>query len=568
MLLSCLMQLAQLPDSAIYVDPVKLVAVLLLFVLWTLFAQWVDKDTVAVNTYRTLWNLVVLGGGVLGLGLVAFVSRFAVGFALYMVIELTVAVIYVVHRNSLVRPEHTILTAAHWKRIQQQGLFGKKKVEAKEVKERVRITTAAKKVLAIPEDEIEREKYRLTQDLLWDVFWRRAAMVDVLPAGQATRISYLIDGIPTEREGLTRPEGDAVIQYLKEAAGLSLEERRKPQRGKLQVAIGDNRYTVVIQTSGTTAGERLRLRVVGPEGSYKVKDLGLTEAQLQQVRSVMELPRGLILITGPPASGVTTSVYSFVRSHDAFLQNIQLLEYDREVEVDNVTQHLHTPGDDRTFASDLQRLVRSDPDIIVFPEMREREAAALATKAAAEKTKVYVAHNADDVFDAIKKWTALVGDKGLVAKGLAMVTNQRLVRRLCSECKQPYKPDAETLRKLNMPPDAVLYRPPPPQYDKRGNLIVCQACQGTGYVGRVGVFDLLVIDQELRQVIRSASTIAEVAAFAKRKGGLGLQAQAMHKVLDGTTSIQEVVRVLKGSPAGAGRAAEPGARPQSSAPRG
>lgn len=545
MLLAYLDLVAQLPDSNVYVHPVKLGAIVVVFVLWAYFAQWVDKDTVAVNTLREPWNLAVVGAGIVALALGLFVPSFLVGFLFLVAINLVLMAAYVVHRNRLVRPEDTVCTMAHVRRVREQGLFSKKR-KATEVKERVRLTGADGDVVHIPEDEIEREQYRLTQDLIFDTLYRRADCVDITPAGQASKITYLIDGVPTEREGVVRPEGDATVRFLKQIAGLNLEERRKPQRGQFMTAIGDNRYKVVVESAGSTAGERLRARVVGGEAHYKVKDLGFTDKQLAAVRDVMERPCGLALLTGVSGSGLTTTVYSFTRSHDAFLHNIQMLEYNREIEVDNVTQHIHAPGENRTFLTDLQKLVRSDPDMLVFPEMREHEAAAVISKAAVEKIKVYAAIPAEGVFDAFKKWITLVGDKSVVAKSLVMITNQRLVRKLCDECKQPYKPDPTTLKKLNMPTDAVLHRPPEPQYDKHGNPIICQACQGTGYVGRTAVFDVLVIDDELRKVIRAAAGVSEVQSYAVKRGGLGLQAQAIQKVLDGTTSIQEVVRVIRG----------------------
>jgi len=557
--------LAQLPEDGLYISPVKLAAVAVVFTLWTMLAQWVDKDTIAVNTYRILWNLIVLSGGAAGTLLALFVPNFLIGFLLMIGVNLIIGIVYVVHRNRLVQPQDTVLTGAHLKRIREQGLFGKKKKTAVEVKERVRIIGADRKAVAIPEDESERERYRLMQDLVFDFFWRRAALAEIIPAGQASRVTYLIDGIPTEREALARADGDALVQYFKEIAGLNVEERRKPQRGRLVAGLGEQRHQVVVETAGSTAGERLRLKVMGLEIKGKVADLGFTAQQLPLVRNVMAQPRGLILVTGPRGSGVTTSIYSFVRSHDAFLQNIQTLEYEREIEVDNITQRLYNATDDNTFTADLQKLVRSDPDIVVLPEVREREAAALAAKAAIEKTKVYVGFQAQDVFDALRRWTALVGDRGAVAKSLAMITNQRLVRRLCAACKQPYKPDAGLLRKLNLPTDAVLYRQPEPQYDKHGNPILCQACQGTGYDGRVGVFDLLIVDDELRGVIRKASSVSEVQSYVLKKGGAGLQAQAMQKVLEGVTSIPEIVRVLRGQKA-EGEAARPAAQP-SPAPR-
>lgn len=547
-----------------YADPFKLAGIVAAFVLWALFAQWVDKDAIAVNTYRDLWNLVVMGTGTAAVVLAFLVPTFVIGFPLMAVIDLAVMISYVIHRNRLVPAEQTVATLAHFARMKQQGIFGKKKKQVKEVKERVRLTGADRKVVQIPEQDEERERYALTQDLVFDALWRRAAIVEIVPAGQASKITCQIDGVVSEREALVRPEGDAVVLFLKQIAGLNIEERRKPQRGRIVAAIGENKFPVVIETAGSTAGEKLRLRVIGPEGKAKAADLGFNPKQLEVLRTIMDRPRGLVLLSGPPGSGLTTTFYSFMRSHDAFMQNIQSLEYDKEIEVDNITQKVYTPADDKTFTSELQKLIRSDPDLVFFPELREREAAVIISQAAADKVRIYVALPAEDVFEALKKWTALVGDRSLVAKSLWLVANQRLVRKLCTECRQPYKPEPAMLRKLNMPADAVLHRPPEAQYDKHGNPIVCQACQGTGHVGRTAVFDLLVVDDELRPVIRSAASISEVQTFAVKRGGLGLQGQGIQKVLDGVTSIQEIVRVLRsgsGRPSG-GAPGQPAPRPK------
>lgn len=560
--------LAQVPEGGMYFNPLKLGGLVAVFVIWTLYAQWVDKDTIAVNTYRELWNLAVVGVGTAALVVGFLVTNFLIGFLVMVGLILAVMIAYVVHRNGLVNPEDTVCTMAHVRRLQTEGLFAKKK-KVKEVKERVRLTGANRKVVAIPEEEEEREQYRLTQDLVFDLLWQRATVANVTPAGQATKIVYDIDGITQEREPLTRAEGDAVVLFLKSIAGLSLEERRKPQRGRILAAIGENRYDLVVETAGSTAGETLRVRVLGLENTGKTPDLGFTEKQLAALPAIMQREKGVVLLSAPRGAGLTTTVYSFVRTHDAFLQNIQMLEYDHEIDVNNVTQRLFTPEGEKTFTEDVQRMVRSDPDILVFPEVREREAAGVVCKGGGDKIRMYVGLVADDVFDALRRWIALVGDKGAVARSLWMISNQRLVRRLCGECKQPYKPDAATLKKLNMPADAVLYRQPPKEYDKHGNPIICQACQGSGYVGRVGVFEMLMVDAEMRDVIRSASSLSDVKTFAMKRGGLGIQTQALQKVLDGTTSIEEAVRVIRGQKPAAAKPQPKGqapAKPKASRP--
>ncbi len=538
--------LAQLPDSDIYVNPWKLGMATVLFLLWVLIAQWIDKDTVAVNTFRTVWNVASISCATIALALLLLLPNFWAAIAAFVVIHLAFSVIYVVHRNGLVVEDDKVCTAAHFRRLMTEGFRGGQKKEKREVIERVRITGADREVVKIPQEEEEREQFGLSQDVLFDALWRRASLVEVIPAGQASKVRVSIDGVTNEREPLTRPEGDAILLFFKKIAGLSLEERRKPQKGQFLAVLGDaHRYDVVVRTNGSTAGERLSLRVIGDEKDHKVDDIGLTEKQLEIVREAMNAERGMILLSAPPGEGLSTSIYSFARSHDAFLQNIQMIEYERELAINNITQHVHKPTENKTFVADLQRVIRTDPDVVVLPEIREREAAPMAAKAATGKQIMYVAVKSLDLFDALKRWAAMVGDAKLLAQSLLLVTHQRLVRALCSSCKTPYKPDSAMLQKINMPADKVLYRPPEPQYDKHGNPILCQNCHGTGYVGRTGVFNMLVVDDDLRKVIARGASVADIKRAAMKKGALGLQQQALQKVFDGTTSIEEVVRATR-----------------------
>jgi type II secretory ATPase GspE/PulE/Tfp pilus assembly ATPase PilB-like protein len=539
--------LAQLPDSTVYVNPWKLVTVAVLFVLWVLIAQWIDKDTVAVNTFRTVWNVASISCGTVAVALLLLLPNFWAAIGAFGVIQIAFTTIYIVHRNGLVLDDDKVCTAAHLKRIATEGFSGgAKKKEKREVSERVRITGADREVVRIPVEEEAREQFALAQDVLFDGLWRRATRVEVIPAGQASKVRVQIDGETTEREPLARPEGDAILLFFKKAAGLNLEERRKPQKGQIMAALGDtHRYDVVVRTNGSTAGEKLSLRIVGDEKEYKVDDIGLTVKQLETMRAAMNAEHGMILLSAPPGEGLTTSIYSFARSHDAFLQNIQTVEYERELVINNITQRVYEPSDEKTFTAELQRVIRTDPDVIALPEIREREAASMAAKAATGKQIVYAAIKSLDLFDALKRWASMVGDAKLLSQSLLVVTHQRLVRVLCPSCKAPYKPDPATLQKINMPADKILYKPPAPQYDKHGNPVLCQNCHGTGYVGRTGVFNMLVVDDDLRKVIARGAALPDIRQAAMKKGGLGLQQQALQKVFDGITSIEEVVRATR-----------------------
>jgi len=562
------MMLAEMPSSAVYVHPVKLAVIAALFTIWVLFAQWVDKDTVAVNTRRQLWNMASLGTGALGLVLLFFLPVFFASVLAYLVVVATFMTAYIVHRNGLVVEEDRVCTPQHIRRIFKEGFRSGKESDqaAKEVKERVRLTGADRQVVAIPEDPLERETYRVVQDILFDALFRRANFVELIPAGQVMKVRLLVDGLAHDRDPLDRAMGERILGFFKGIAGLNLEERRKPQKGQILGAIGDTTYDLILRTEGSTAGERLRLRVVGPERSFKVQDLGLTEEQLEVVRRLMHGEKGLMVVSAPPGGGLSTTMYSLARSHDAFLENIQTVEYEAELELENITQNVYQPQRDRPFSEEVLRVVRADPDVVVLPEIRDKPTALVASEAAAKKQTVYVGLRATDVFDALRRWAALVNDRRLLSRSLMGLIHQRLVRRLCAACKAPYRPDAATLRKIHMPPDTVLYRPPEPQVDKHGNPIVCQNCHGMGYVGRTGVFNVLEFDEELRQVIAQGGSLADVKAAAIKKGMRSLQQQALHKVVEGITSIEEVVRATRmpgeTTRRATSRAAKPRAAPQ------
>lgn len=543
--------LGQVPDSTVYISAAKLVVMLALFTLWVLLAQWMDKDAKLVNTWQVPFNMGMMAVGVAATAAMLLVPLFLAGAGVFVVLVAGYTAAYVVHRNGLVTDDTKVFTPSHFQRLLKEGLGGKGK-KLKEVKERVRLTDAERKTVAIPTEPVAREQFRLTQDLLFDVLWNRAALVELVPAGQAAKVRYVVDGVLSERPAMQRADADAVLAFLKQVAGLNLEEKRKPQSGRIGAAIGENRVDIFVRTGGTTAGEKLVLQMIGKEAHFKVEDLGFTKDQIALVRELMVRPKGLILLSSPPAQGLSTTFYSFARSHDAFLNNIQTLELNRQFDLDNITRHVFKPSEDRTFANELLKITRTDPDIIFVPELRDAEAAAVVCRAADHKQRMYVGLNAEDVFDALKQWVALVNDKALVAKALNAVFNQRLIRVLCTECKQPYKPPVEQLRKINLPQDKVYYRQPEPQYDKNGNPIICQNCHGSGYVGRTAVFDIMLVDDGLREVLSRGGSIADVKTYVTKKGAGGLlQRNALDKAVEGLTSFQEVTRVMRAAATGA-----------------
>jgi len=273
--------------------------------------------------------------------------------------------------------------------------------------------------------------------------------------------------------------------------------------------------------------------------------------QREQLDTFREIGQGIFIVSGPAKSGVTTTLYALLRNHDAFLNSISTLERQPAGQLPNITQNVFALSDTgtTTFAKKLQSVVRMGPDIVGIAECEDAETAQVACAAARDGKLVYVTLKADSVIQALGKWLKYVGDKGIVGSTLLGVSNQRLLRILCEECKQAYAPDKELFRKFNITAEKtkVLYRAGKVQYDKHGKPSTCENCQGTGFLGRTGVFELVTLNDELRKVIYRSKSLPEIGTQFRRAKMLYLQEQSLRKVITGSVAINEMIRVLSTS---------------------
>jgi type II secretory ATPase GspE/PulE/Tfp pilus assembly ATPase PilB-like protein len=546
--------LASVPDGTGYVNFVKVGVVLLLLLGWAAAAQWIDRDTDVVKTKREQWNLIVLAGAMVAY-FVLFIppwsgGLFVLGLTFWLLIAGGSMLAYVVHRNGRVVPDARILTLGHAKRLASREKEGKHSHSEKGL--RVRISDHSGKFVESPRDAEEARAFHAVQEFLHDMLWRRAGDVEMVAGKEKYRLVYRIDGVAVERpEGIPPDDGERMFRCFKKLAGLNVEEIRRPQSGRIQAALlsheGDPPYAEV-RTSGTTAGERLSLHIQSGPVLMRFPDLGIAPARLEQVKQFLGKPHGLFLMSAPPRHGMTTTQYAVLRSHDAYMNNIHALERRKLVDLDNITQQVYEGNNaDVNYARMLQSVLRREPDIVLVGECEDRETAKIAARAAADNRKIYLGIQAKDTFDALGKYLTLVEDNALAAKAVLGLTNQRLTRVLCKDCREAFQPDAATLKKLNLPADKIerFYRPPTePKLNKRGKEIVCPTCQGTGYVGRTGVFEVLVVGPAVAKLIAEGATLDKIKAQCRKNKMYYLQEEALLKVIDGTTSMNEVLRCL------------------------
>jgi len=543
---------ATTPELSGYISLVKVGVVVLVALGWALTAQWVDRDTDVVKTRREYWNVIVLSGG-----LVAFLtlflpdwsgSLFAAGVLVWALIAGGAIVAYLIHRNARVTPSNRVWTIGHAKRLLARD--GTKAVSNKGM--RVEIEDHEGKHLALPSDAEEGRDFDAVQDFLFDVLWRRASDVEVVPTKEKYRVVYKVDGVAEEQqEGLSSETGERILRLLKRIAGLNVEEIRRPQSGKIACALlseGGKLGETDVRTSGSMAGERLTLKVRTGPVLMRLPNLGFARQRLEILTGFLGKSKGMVLFCAPPHHGMTTTQYAVLKSHDAYINNIQALERDPLVEVDNVTQHLFEGANtDVNYARSLQSVLRREPNIVLVDHCEDHETALISARAAIENRKMYVGLHAKDCFDGLTRFTKLLDDGELAAKCLTGIVAQRLVRVLCEQCREAFVPDANTLKKLNLSAEKIqqFYRPPSEQkVDRKGRPILCTKCRGSGYFGRVGVFEVLAVDKAVAGLIKEGAPMNRIKAQCRKNRMYYLQEEALLKVIDGTTSMKEVLRCL------------------------
>jgi len=526
-----------------YISPVKFVIFLVLFFLWLLLIGWVYRDAQEVGTKEVFWTGVVVGTGAAATIIWLVVPVFIVGMLFYLVAVGATSVSYVMHRNARVPEFNRVLTVEHIKGLLSSGTK-KPDEEGGFV-----FITANNNEVPVPEPKTpDFFGYRTAYELFTDIKRRRASDIVFSPKPESYGVTYYVDGAGLQQPGLAKERAEYLIRFLKNLADLDAEERRKPQAGHFTTQQDEGRLEWELKAAGSTAGEQVILRQVAQHQIKKLDEMGLTAEQCRQLSKLREVKGGVFIVAGPKSSGVTTTFYALLRGHDAFLNSVSTLEKQLSAELPSITQNVFTLGDTSTttYGKKLESIVRMGPDIIGVADCEDGETAQIACAAAKDAKLVYVTLGADNVMRALGKWIKLVGDKNLVAETLVGISAQRLLRKLCEQCKQGYEPNRELLRKFNIPAEKakVLYRAGKMVYNKRGKGTTCEDCQGTGFVGRTGIFETIIIDNRLREVVKQSESLSQIGTEFRRAKMIYLQEQALRMVVAGETAINEMVRVF------------------------
>jgi type II secretory ATPase GspE/PulE/Tfp pilus assembly ATPase PilB-like protein len=530
-----------------YISIFKLVIFVIGLFAWLPLLTWVNKDAKKVRTRAQDWTMAVFLAGAIGAFVWLLIPLFIIGLLIYTIAVGTTAVVYIMHRNGLVDEFQKVLTAEHIK-----GLFTNEQKQLEKITKGLVFITANKNKVPLPQPKTpEFYGFKTAQEFFNDAILRRASDITLTPAAQQYQVHFIIDGVIEKQQPRKREEAEYFIRYLKNLADLDVEEKRKPQSGGFTVQKDGQPSAWEVASAGTTAGEQVRLKLLAAHNILKLTDLGLTPDQLEQFQNLRDGPKGVFIISGPKKNGITSTFYALIRNHDPFLNNINTLEKQPIGELSNITQVIYSLSDTGTtsYGRRLQSILRTGPDIIGVEHCDEdKDISKIACSAAKDNKMTYVTMEATSVIEAIGKWMTFVADRDLAIDSLVGISNQRLVRKLCEKCREPYEPNREMLKKFNIPADKIkqFYRPGQAQQDKRGRPITCEHCQGTGFFGREAIFEFILLTDEIRKLLKQAKSKTDIANILRHARMLYLQEQAIRKVAAGLTSINEVVRTLSG----------------------
>lgn len=564
--------LAQTGTPFVLVGWWKAVVLLIPLGLWAWYISKVlDKHAARFQLPREKYNTIhlVVGTlaflGVLFIPLTGIVSFIAALATLTVVLLGEVLYFIKVHNDDKRVPEKFQLSLVDFSKFREAS--DAKKKAGQQGKVELTIRGADKQALTPPNSDTPEYAVRVASEKLYiDAGIARGSQVELVPvppaAGQPVtqyRVQTLIDGIPTGGEALPAADAVRIIDFWKGAAKLDLGERRKRISGDLTIERADLKRKVRVISQGGSSGQRLMLLFDPDKAAMReLGELGLLDQQKSDLETLTKSGPGLVLVAAPPDGGRTTTFYTIIRMHDAYTSDVQTIELEPQMVLEGVkTTKYEQVADGPEFSTTMRSILRRDPSVLGVAEVPDANTAKEIAKADLDRIRVYACVKADSAVSALQGWVKLVGDADVASKRLSGVVAQKLVRKLCNNCKVAYQPNADMLKKLGLPADQVKQL-----FKKGGQVMVkdktetCPQCGGIGYFGQEGIFEVDVLTDTDRQLIRSGDWNSLKLELRKRKLPT-LQQAALRKALDGVTSIEEVLRVTTEAQPGAPTSAAP-----------
>lgn len=397
--------------------------------------------------------------------------------------------------------------------------------------------------LSEPEDLLdatdEAPIIRLINSLMFEAVKKRASDIHIEPFEKEVSVRYRIDGILYEIIKPPKRFQSSITSRIKVMAGMNIAEKRLPQDGRIRIKIAGKDVDIRTSVIPTSFGERVVMRLLDRSSVLiGLNSIGLSEEKLKLINQLIKRSNGIVLVTGPTGSGKTTTLYSVLSVLNSPEVNILTIEDPVEYQINGIGQIQVNSKIDLTFANGLRSILRQDPDIVLVGEIRDKETAEIAVQASLTGHLVFSTLHTNDAAGGITRLIDMGIESFLVSSSVVAIAAQRLVRTICPVCKIAYKPGDDELLEIGIARDSlkdgVTYK---------GN--GCVNCVNTGYKGRTGIYEILVIDDEIRSMITRGVDSSMIKKAAVNKGMTSLKEDGMKKIIDGITTVREVLRVTQ-----------------------
>jgi type II secretion system protein E len=393
----------------------------------------------------------------------------------------------------------------------------------------------------ITESDQEASVIKFVNQVIWEAYKDRATDIHFEPAEDELRIRYRIDGIlhQTPMPPQLKRFQAALISRIKVMSGMNISEKRLPQDGRINVRIKGEEIDIRVSTVPTVYGESVSLRLLTRGKIFlSLEKLGFAPVEEAAIREIIVKPHGIFLVTGPTGSGKSTSLYAFLSSINSVHKRIITIEEPVEYELKGINQIAVRPDIGLTFAMGLRHILRQDPNVIMIGEIRDLETAEIAIRAALTGHLVFSTLHTNDAPSAFTRLIDMGIEPFLVASSVEAVQAQRLVRTICTHCKTEQKVERNYLKRIGFPANEI-------ETAKFYHGVGCEECRQLGYQGRMGIYELLILNEALRPLILNRAAASTIAAKAMEGGMRTLRTDGWNKVRSGLTTVEEVLRVTQ-----------------------
>lgn len=538
------------------------------YLWWVSGTDWANRDRYLRKQNRN-WNLAMFLPFALGFFLTGPLCHtlcslpsssvtFWIGYPIQFVLFLTPFVVYCVKHNQQVGPEDKVFTSAHIRRwsarkLQAIGVnLRSEQLTPDDIGPPVRL--AARGGASERDDGVnlltarQAPGFLPARELLAQALDNRADAVMLDYTQQSVSVRFQVDGVWHPGENLEREPGDMLLAVLKVLCALNPNERRARQEGTFGAEYQGKKHSPRLMSQGTQTGERILIHFPDPDVRKKrPHDLGMREKMWDELRPVLESKLGLVVLSAPPGAGLTSLLHAVVGSMDRYTRGFVGVEdaAAKEIEIENVPVTTFNAAAGETPLTVLPKIIREYPDVLVVPDMKDAESAELLCDQTGLDRTVISTARAKEAAEALLRVMTLKMPAQKYATALKAAVNMRLVRKLCDKCKEAYAPPPQLLQQLGIPQGRIqaLYRPPTPNPEQPQE--PCQQCRGIGYFGRIGMFETLLVDDQVRKALLKKPQVETVRQAARKAGMRTLQEEGLLLVVTGVTSLPELQRALK-----------------------